>query len=367
MGENTKVEWATHSFNAWIGCTKVSPACAHCYAEVNTATRTRGVKWGAGQARYRTAPDNWKKPLQWNKRAICANCGFAELLGSDDCRQCGVPFKNPTRPRVFCSSLSDWLDDDGVPTEWRVNLLETIHATPNLDWLLLSKRPENWERLVTEAFEFAMKNGDADNARQMSFTDWLGGWVHAHVAPANVWIGTTVENQQYANERLPELLKIPARVRFVSCEPLLGPVDLSIWMVSGYTEPPHDDVVSWVIAGGESGHHARPSHPNWFRALRDQCEKFGAAFFFKQWGEWTQRSLLTIDGAPFGGSADFAKLDPSCEKWPQVIRLGEHGKNTRICENCTPDMGEELSGRILRAGCSTDASGTRCLRRWGGA
>jgi len=121
MAENSKINWTTHTFNPWIGCTKVSPGCLHCYAETLMDTRYGRVKWGAGNPRSRTAPSNWKKVRSWNNRA-----------GRD-----GV------RPRVFCASLADWLDDE-VPLEWLADLLGLISQTTNLDWLMLTKRPENW-------------------------------------------------------------------------------------------------------------------------------------------------------------------------------------------------------------------------------
>lgn len=210
----------------------------------------------------------------------------------------------PARPRVFCASLADWLDDE-VPIEWFVNLLETIHATPFLDWLLLSKRPENWRSRMDAAFQF----GEPKTVRHYAFLHWLGIWSqpesdHA-VAPDNVWLGTTVENQEMADKRIPELLKIPAEVRFVSCEPMLGPVDLrriddedgnildaltgDLGVEGRGHTGPREAHVNWVICGGESGPKARPMHPDWARSLRDQCYAAGVPFLFKQWGEHSPR------------------------------------------------------------------------------
>lgn len=262
----TKIEWADYTFNSWIGCTKVSPACDNCYAE-NWGHRF-GVKWGHNEARRKTSPANWQKPRQWNMRGICTNCGYAELLGSDDCRKCSeFPFV-PRRPRIFCASLADVFDTE-VPDGWRLELMDLIKQTPNLDWLLLTKRPKV-----------------------------MAQWARDYVWPVNAWAGTTVENQAMADLRIPELLKVPAPVRFLSMEPLLGPVDLtSLPSASGIgryldalsprvpgADIPH--VLDWVIVGGESGPNARPMHPDWARSLRDQCEAAGVPFFFKQWGEW---------------------------------------------------------------------------------
>ncbi len=274
MGADTKITWATHSFNPWIGCTKVSPACAHCYAE-NYALRYGRTEWGPGKARVRTSAANWKKPLSWDREA--------KALG--------------TRPRVFCASLADWLDDDGVPIEWLCDLLVLIRATPHLDWLLLTKRPENWYSRISEA---ATVEGSDDSIE--SWVDCID-MPERGVIPENVWIGVTAENQECADKRIPHLLSIPAKVRFLSCEPLLGPVllrslrdadDPLAWtdsltgyrMCDGMNEAVQGERIHWVIAGGESGPHARPSHPEWFRLLRTQCVAAGVAFNFKQWGEW---------------------------------------------------------------------------------
>lgn len=247
MGENSKIEWTDHTFNPWIGCTKVSPACEHCYAEAFDK-RFGGERWGPKAARRRTSTANWRKPLQWDKAAKAQ----------------GV------RRKVFCASLADIFDNHpSILPEWRVDLWNLIEATPNLDWLLLTKRPQNIHRYIPSG--------------------WNDGW-------PNVWLGTTVENQTEAERRIPHLLGVPARVRFLSCEPMLGPIDLrGVWthcpthdFESGFCLGPCPDRqrVNWVICGGESGLNARPMHPDWARALRDQCSTANVPFFFKQWGEW---------------------------------------------------------------------------------
>jgi protein gp37 len=234
MGENTKIEWADHTFNPWIGCTRVSPACDHCYAE-KLATARLGVGWGPHAERRRTAESTWRQPLAWNRKSQ----------------------REGKRARVFCASLADVFDNQ-VPEEWREDLWRLVDATPHLDWLLLTKRPQ----LIMNRLPIG----------------WKGG-------RPNVWLGTTVENQAEADRRIPHLLAVPAAKRFLSCEPLLGPVDL----VKALQFPGRDygeDPLDWVIAGGESGPGARPSHPDWFRSLRDQCAGAGVKFFFKQWGDW---------------------------------------------------------------------------------
>lgn len=320
MAENSKIEWTDHTFNPWIGCTKVSPGCAHCYAETLMDVRYGRVKWGKGQPRLRTSAANWKKPLSWNRLAYsfaqCEVCGWrgdrsVKKRSTDSvihCPQCDTrgSLRGGPRPRIFCSSLADWLDEE-VPVEWLADLLGLIHATPHLDWLLLTKRPQNFRSRINSAFmAVANDRHDAD------LLNWISAWSveegceegELDVPPSNVWIGTTVEDQERANQRIPWLLDIPARVRFLSCEPLLGPVDLTDVRLIEQKTPNHPRVtvnaltgqvsgpdeiierVHWVICGGESGPGARPMHPDWARSLRDQCQAAQVPFLFKQWGDW---------------------------------------------------------------------------------
>ncbi|MGE4044493.1 MAG: phage Gp37/Gp68 family protein [Acetobacteraceae bacterium] len=248
MGEQTKIAWCDHTFNPWFGCTKVSPGCDHCYAE-GWAKRSGLVQWGS-HPRRRASEASWRQPLKWNRKAA----------------QEGV------RRKVFCASLADVFDNqaDGA---WRCDLWDLIWETPNLTWLLLTKRPQNiWSMLPRQAAG--------------ALEDWGKGW-------PNVWLGTTVENQGEADRRIPHLLSVPARAHFLSCEPLLGPVDLL--NVGGEWSCLHDGsddgvageaTIDWAICGGESGPGARPMHPAWARRLRDQCTAAGVPFFFKQWGDW---------------------------------------------------------------------------------
>lgn len=216
MAENSKIEWTTHTFNPWVGCQKVSPGCDHCYAEAMMDHRYHRVEWGPHGERKRTSAANWHLPIKWAKQA------------------------NGTRPRVFCASLADWLDNK-VPQQWRVDLAELIYATPRLDWLLLTKRIENYRKLAP--------------------------WSKA---PPNVWLGITCEDQEYYDKRWPILREIAAEVKFVSYEPALGPLCLG-------THAP-----DWIICGGESGKDARYMQPTWAADVRDQCDNLGAAFFMKQ-------------------------------------------------------------------------------------
>ncbi len=226
MGANSKIEWTTHTFNPWWGCTKVSEACKHCYAET-WAKRVGQDVWGPKQQRRTMSEAHWRQPLKWNREAA----------------------EQATRPRVFCASMADVFEDRDELIPHRERLFDLIEATPNLDWLLLTKRPQNVGRLA--------KWGD----------DW----------PKHVWLGTTVELQSRAEELLPLLAQVPAKVRFISAEPLLGPLAIEPWLGS---------TINWVITGGESGPKARPACPKWFTELREQCTRHGVAFHFKQWGDW---------------------------------------------------------------------------------
>lgn len=234
MAKNSLIEWTTHTFNPWWGCTKVSPACKHCYAET-FAKRVGQTVWGKNSPRRFLSDQNWAEPLKWNARAQASG----------------------QRARVFCASMADVFEDRSDLLAHRIRQWHLIDATPHLDWQILTKRPE----LIA------------------SQVPWGDHW------PRNVWIGTTIESQEYAAERLPYLAALPAAVRFVSAEPLLGPIDIEPWI----------EHIDWVITGGESGHHARPSSPSWFRDLRDACIASSTAFHFKQWGDWAP-----CQGAPLG-------------------------------------------------------------------
>jgi protein gp37 len=288
MSENTKIEWTDHTFNPWIGCTKVSPGCAHCYAETLMDHRYGKVQWGKGQPRQRTSEANWKLPVKWNRSVICLGCGDAVSTwktshfrgGGDqiDCPKCRTNVAC-RRPKVFCASLADWLDDE-VQIEWLADLLSLIHATPNLDWLLLTKRPAHWRPRLALAQRWAVDAAPDFSSPQSDFIlSWLDG-----KPPANVWLGTSVEDQTRADERIPMLLQLPAKVRFLSCEPLLGAVQLQKQSLASEYEGHEPFGINWVICGGESGAKSRPMHPDWARGLRDQCRAAGVPFFFKQWG-----------------------------------------------------------------------------------
>lgn len=352
MAENSKIEWTDHTWNPWIGCTKVSPGCANCYAWYLMAVRYGRVEWGAGKPRIRTSAANWQEPLRWNKAEEGKMVSHAEFVAN-------------RRPRVFCASLADWLDEE-VPVAWLADMLDLIRRTPNLDWLLLTKRPQNWRPRIEKALRYAMMESPImdDNEREAArlarhpFACWLQEWVMHRQSPANVWVGTTVEDQQRADERIAELLCIPAKVRFLSCEPMLGPIDLfaakgdpkntGFALTDGFGRVDGEGLgIHWVICGGESGPGARPMHPDWARSLRDQCAAVGVPFFFKQWGEWTichpdaRDGAATVSMFPDGRTLTMDEWFGYC---------AQHGGGARLLEWRACAMvreGKKAAGRLL--------------------
>ena len=278
--ENTKIEWCDHTFNPWIGCTKVSTGCDNCHAE------TLNKRFG-----WCTSGDEFETEIEpiWN-------CPSAYRITGDGCwekiRQLNRKAKKTnTRPKVFCASMSDWLDEN-APLRAFIKLINIIKETQYLTWLLVTKRPGNWKKRMNDALDFmSVRIFDSH------YTDFFEDWVSGH-EPENVWMGTTIENYEMAEKRIPELLKIPAKKHFVSAEPLLSHIDLTEWMLSDkiavnavvpYSNPPKLTrlrKINWVICGGETGPNARPMNPNWVKALHAQCKKNEVPFFFKQWGEW---------------------------------------------------------------------------------
>lgn len=296
MANKTSIEWCDSTFNPWIGCTKVSPGCDHCYAERQMDKRLWRVRWGAGQPRQRTSTAYWRQPERWDKADFraCGFCGWRgeiDTLVDDACPSCRRHEKlNPARRRVFSASLADVFDTE-VPLTWLVDLLDLIRRTPNLDWLLLTKRIGNVTPRLGAVARLAGKIGEegdkvASDTWGMAF-DWL-----RDSPPENVWLGATVVNQAEADRDFPKLLATPAAKRFMSIEPMLGPIDLS-WPLAANALRKIDGgpAIDWVIAGGESGPGARPMNPAWVLSLRDQCQVAGVPFFFKQWGAWAPNCL----------------------------------------------------------------------------
>lgn len=314
MAENSKIEWTDATFNPWIGCTKVGPGCDHCYAAAQDGFRKWTPEgWGPGNPRKRTSAANWRKPLQWNEEAgrgrfvQCDGCGRREFRKWDnslppgglaccsnpDCNALPESESTPVRPRIFCASLADVFDNEVDPA-WRADLLMLIRATPNLGWLLLTKRVGNVMPLLREAEDLQRAQDRLDG------WEWLHDWTCGD-APRNVWLGATIVNQAEADRDIPKLLQVPARVRWLSMEPLLGSVNLTSWIgghtgLTGYRVDPEPRWIDWIVVGGESGPGARPMNPQWARDIRDQCQAAEVPFLFKQNGEWVSVSEVAGPG-----------------------------------------------------------------------
>jgi protein gp37 len=252
VGKNSKIAWTTNTFNPWVGCQRVSPGCENCYAETLMHRYGREV-WGPDAPRERTTDANWRKPLAWDREAREAD----------------------ERVRVFCASLADVFEDRRDLDAWRLDLWKLIASTTNTDGLLLTKRPEQMTML--------------------SAPSWRDRW------PENAWAGTTTENQKWFDKRLGHLLAVPAKIRFLSIEPIVGPIDLAGRL----------DGIHWVIVGAESGHGARAMDHDWVRSIRDQTKAAGAAFFYKQdIVDGKKVELPEIDGRSWGEIPGYADAVP---------------------------------------------------------
>lgn len=308
--KDSKIEWTDHTANFWWGCQKVSLGCQNCYAET-WAHRLGKSIWGPStltQREYKRAI--WDDIPKWDWQAKVAG----------------------HRQRVFVQSMADLFEDHPQVVRWRRDAMKLMGECVNLDFLVLTKRPENIARMMP--------------------LEWCVHW------PDHVWIGTSVEHQKSADKRIPELLKIPAKVRFLSMEPLLGPVSLDRWfgLMPGHrwaeclcaeideADRPcitcearqalgSESGIDWIIVGGESGPNARPMHPSWVRGIRDQCQNAAVSFFFKQWGEWIVSSHVE-QHMPQGTMA-----------WPWAQRLTDGnitGDTTMMLR-----VGKKNSGRLL--------------------
>jgi protein gp37 len=229
VADTTSISWTDSTFNPWIGCTKVGPGCDHCYAEALMDKRWGRVKWGTGNPRRRTSASNWAQPLRWQ----ATHESFERQHGR--------------RRRVFCASLADVFDNE-APAEWRADLFQLFSQTPDLDWLVLTKR--------------------IGNVNRMAPPQWLDRW------PQHVWLGTTIVNRDEMLRDAEKLADVRAAVRYWSVEPMLGP----------FGHIPVELLPEWVIVGGESGRGSREIRRYWIDELRSQCEASRVPFFFKQWG-----------------------------------------------------------------------------------
>lgn len=334
MGANSKIEWTTHTFNPWRGCTKVAPECANCYADAQSKRNPSvlGV-WGPNGTRVVAAESTWREPIKWNheaeqagerRRVFCASLGdvfedwSGDMLGSNGkpvfvC-ECGRYSQLETERCEGCRSIRG--SRIATMADVRRRVFELIDATPWLDWLLLTKRPENIRRM------------------------WPlnPSYVRDDESRSNVWLLTSAGTQETADEFIPELLRCRdlAPVLGLSIEPLLGPVDLRPAWNRGRPWLSPAEGIGWVIVGGESGHHARPCHPDWVRSIRDQCTAAGVPFFFKQWGEW-----VTLDQSP----ACEASRDRGYN--PGFCRIDKDGKPDPDAPTVVYRFGKKAAGRLL--------------------
>jgi len=306
MAVNTKIEWTDHTWNPWYGCPddgKRSPACAHCYAR-SWAKRSGIVDFD--NEIKRAARATFKAPL--NRR------------------------KYNSGDKVFVCSLSDFCHPAEEIADMQMEAFDVMRERDDLTWLILTKRPDGLETLMQRAVFCGI--------------DW---------PPPNWWLGVTVENNDQ-RWRIDELLAVPAAVHFVSCEPLLGPLDLRPQLLSSYDKAAHDpqmtgyenrnDKLDWVIVGGESGPGARPMHPEWVRSLRDQCEEYPTAFLFKQWGEYREaEDALGIlgDDAPVFRDCSPNRIIRRIERGQLVqVAAANYGKGSTFVR-----VGKHQAGRVL--------------------
>lgn len=277
--ENTKIAWTHHTFNPWTGCTKVGPGCDHCYAKTLDGRHLRSAidHWGPGAPREVARETIWREPSKWDRKAAAIG----------------------TRARVFCASMADVFDKE-APQAARQRLWDLIRSTRNLDWLILTKRPENIQKYLPR--------------------DW------GSAGYPNVWLGTSCEDRKHGFPRVDALRAIPARIRFVSCEPLLE--DISNIDLSN---------IHWLITGGESGPKARAFDVVWARALRDLCTENDVRFFMKQLGArplacgTPLKVYKTADGKRDmnGKSIDGFPVDLRIREFPdpgpsEIVRTREH-------------------------------------------
>lgn len=309
MSEGSKIEWTEHTFNPWWGCSKKSDGCKNCYAEGISNRHTKRLfghesVWGIHNTRGFFPLKNIEKPYRWNRKAKKAG----------------------RRDRVFCASMADVFERHPDPTinrylnNERANLWTAIEDTTNLIWILLTKRPENIVEMVP--------------------ANW-----NRYQYPDNLCLMTSCEDQQRANERIPVLLSVPAKYHGLSCEPLLGPIDLREAKSFDCSE-----ILDWVIVGGESGHGARPMHPGWARDLRDQCNDNDIPFFFKQWGDWlpwehdAQPPFMNSQNGRFEDAHGLLPDVPVMDwpkNWHDGIDYTEHG------DVCWQKVGKKKAGRLL--------------------
>jgi len=313
MAEITGINWCDSTFNPWRICTPVGPGCDNCYAAA--FGHRFGLEYRQGVPRLRTSAANWRKPVQWNAGRFyeCNGCGWrgskphywepGALGQCPTCRSFGL---TAARRRVFCASLADVFDNE--PAEWRADLFDLIRRCDNLDFLLLTKRIGNAQRMLDEYIASDGHTGET----------WVRGW-------PNLWLGATVVNQAEVDRDIPKLLDIPAAVRFLSIEPLLGEIRIDDHLKGSPR-------ISWVVCGGESGPGARPCHVGWIRGLVEQCRAAAVPCFVKQLGARALRyTYADSQGKPAREAV--MKLDDrkggDMREFPEELRVREFPRSAQ--------------------------------------
>lgn len=316
MGENTKIEWTQSSWNPWHGCHKVSAGCKNCYMFRDKA------RYGQDPNVVVRSKTKFYDPLKWKE------------------------------PRtIFTCSWSDFFIEEA--DEWRDEAFAIMALTPQHTYQVLTKRPERMLEYLAQpdvAARIAYKmpsllptKGMMKEIYREALTAGLKiayEFVQSDFFLKNVWLGVSVEDKKTADERIPLLLQTPAAVRWLSIEPLLGPMEFSD--VSGRADAVEQlgkqalRGIDWVVVGGESGPDARPMHPDWVRSIRDQCKAAGVPFFFKQWGEW----LPVLPDAGAGDPTDFQYKRSKQHSWDD-FENGQHLGEYSLC------VGKKEAGRTL--------------------
>lgn len=304
MADNTHIEWTDATWNPVTGCSVTSPGCTNCYAMKLAGTRLKHIPSRAGLTRESKAGPVWTGEVRFNEEWLTQ------------------PLKWQRPRRIFVCAHGD-LFHENVPDEWIDRVFAVMALAPQHTFQVLTKRSARMREYLTrptveirvglEALGLAMEAYYRDRKSSLGKgvalmgADINPGALKAWPLP-NVWLGVSVEDQARADERIPDLLATPAAVRWISAEPLLGPVDLvgikspqpggRINAVHGYHLGEKCEKLDWVVCGGESGPGTRPMHPDWARDLRDQCAAAGVAFLFKQWGQWV--ACLYNDPAQHG-------------------------------------------------------------------
>ncbi len=275
MGEKTQIAWCDHTFNPWIGCTKISPGCANCYAEKSLPVKFNAIEWGKGKLRHRTSNANWKKPITWHNKAV----------------------KSGVRKRVFCASLADVFDPE-IDQKWRDDLWALIEQCDGLDWQLLTKR---------------LNNLNIDEMLNMLPMKW-----RVFGFPEHVWLGHSVCTQSEADRIIPMMVEFSARVRFLSIEPLLEKIDL-VKSIGDLEECFH-----WVIIGGESGEKARNIYFEWIENLLADCSYLKIASFVKQLGSNLESNRMQY---PYTINTITDRKGGDITEWPANLAVRQFPKS----------------------------------------